>query len=363
MPNRAEFNPNWASMPGDTIADILSQKNLSLSDFSKMMGSSLSEAKMLLNGFISINEPIARKLEHSLGGSTQFWLRREELYRLSVERLKESEGAKWLNELPVKNMQKKGWIHSDGNLLEKCLDYFKVPDVWTWRKKYSDITTLGSFRKSTKLKSKPASLATWIRQGEIQAESIESTEWNPTKFQSRLQEIKTLTRQKDPRSFILKLRGICAECGVIVAVVPTPEGCTASGAAKFLPNNRGLIILSFRYRTDDHLWFTFFHEAGHLLLHGDKEVFVDEEMHYLEHDREEREANEFALETLLPGNLKDELQQMRVSEITIRSLANKAGVSLGIIVGQLQFSKKIPMNYYNPYKRKYDIERVFASIN
>jgi hypothetical protein len=32
--------------------------------------------------------------------------------------------------------------------------------------------------------------------------------------------------------------------------------------------NKAMVILSFRYLSDDHFWFTFFHEIAHLLLHN-----------------------------------------------------------------------------------------------
>ena len=37
-----------------------------------------------------------------------------------------------------------------------------------------------------------------------------------------------------------------------------------------------MIQLSARHKSDDHLWFSFFHEAAHVLLHSKKSVFVDE---------------------------------------------------------------------------------------
>jgi len=322
----------------------------------------ISETKKLLHGFTAIDEKIANKLSTCLGGSIDFWLQLQKLFDVYSEKVKEIECARWLKELPVKELQKNGWIQKNQDLLEECLRFFNVPDVWSWRKKYSDITALALFRKSTKFQSNPASIATWIRQGELQAEKLPLKKWNPDLFKASLDEIKKFTRQKDPFSFIQKLRTICSECGIALAIIPTSEGCSASGAAKFLDNGCGLIIMSFRYGTDDHFWFTFFHEAGHLLLHGERDTFVDEDIEKPSVENDEQQANDFALDVLLPGNLKNELQQLKVSDATIRSLANKAGVSLGIIVGQLQYFGKIKPNYYNGFKRRYDKETLFKKL-
>ena len=222
------------------------------------------------------------------------------------------------------------------------------------RKKYSDINTYASFRKSPTFKSMPALVASWVRQAEIQAEKIECNDWNPIRFQDALPKMKSLSRVKDASSFFPKLQSLCADCGVALVVAPTPQGCAASGAAKFMSNKKAFIVQSFRYGTDDHFWFTFFHEAGHLLLHGSKEVFIDENDFSEMIDQIELEANQFSVSTLIPEDVQHKLATMKVTERAVRDAANAAGVSLGIIVGQLQHMGKIPFNHYAGYKRKYN---------
>jgi HTH-type transcriptional regulator / antitoxin HigA len=68
---------------------------------------------------------------------------------------------------------------------------------------------------------------------------------------------------------------LCAAAGVAVAFIPELKGCRACGVTRWLTPEKALIQLSLRYKTDDHLWFTFFHEIGHVLLHGKKEVFLE----------------------------------------------------------------------------------------
>ncbi len=64
-----------------------------------------------------------------------------------------------------------------------------------------------------------------------------------------------------------------------------------------------VIQLSLRYKRNDHLWFSFFHEAGHILKHGTTEVFI--EGNSLDGDKEE-ESNAFARNQLVsPADLRD----------------------------------------------------------
>jgi hypothetical protein len=67
---------------------------------------------------------------------------------------------------------------------------------------------------------------------------------------------------------------LCATVGVAVVVVPALRSTGISGCARWLTEKRALIGLTLRYKTDDQLWFTFFHELGHLLLHRSKKPFV-----------------------------------------------------------------------------------------
>jgi Zn-dependent peptidase ImmA (M78 family) len=109
--------------------------------------------------------------------------------------------------------------------------------------------------------------------------------------------------------------------------------------------------LSFRYLSDDQFWFSFFHEAGHLLLHADRGVFIDG----LEvgSSDEEREANEFAGKVLVPEDVQHELLQLQLDHRAIIRFASRIGVSPGIVVGQLQHRRRITPRQLNALKRRY----------
>src|SRR4029077_8388237 len=96
--------------------------------------------------------------------------------------------------------------------------------------------------------------------------------------------------------FIPRLRAICAEVGVAIVFLRAPAGCRAGGATRFPAATKAMIVLSFRYLSDDQFWFSFFHEIGHLLLHGDRSTFVDGDA--ADMTDKEKEANAFS-ESLL----------------------------------------------------------------
>ena len=121
-----------------------------------------------------------------------------------------------------------------------------------------------------------------------------------------------------------------------------------------------MILLSFRYRTDDQFWFTVFHEIGHLLLHG-AETFVDDES-TPETDRE-REANDFARSCIIPEGRRAEFDALPADRNAVLRFSVSIGVSPGLTVGQMQHSQMIGHNSLNSLKRRWtwdDIEPALA---
>ena len=380
MSNIQEFRPDWVSAPGDTIADILQERNFSEAEFAQQIGHSLEDVNNLLQGHATITIAMARQLEHVLGGSVPFWIARDFQYREDVARLR-AEGKDWLSELPLGDMIKYGWLKSiphPSEELTDCLRFFNVPNVGAWRERYADLLRITAFRTSPSFDSRPASVATWLRQGEIEAEKIDCRPWKAAHFRETLALIRSLTRQKEPSRFIPQLQKLCAESGVAVVVVRAPNGCRASGATRFLSRDKALLQLSFRYLTDDHFWFTFFHEAGHLLLHGERGLFlegVDIPFTLEEETREvgiqtgsslelkqelldlpmteEEEANEFAARTLIPLEFHPTLVSLPPLGRDVIRFALHIGISPGIVVGQLQKLGRIRYNQLNPLKRRF----------
>lgn len=58
-------------------------------------------------------------------------------------------------------------------------------------------------------------------------------------------------------------------------IVPHFSKGRANGATRWISPSKAVIQLSLRYKWEDIFWFTFFHEAGHVVLHQKKQVFVE----------------------------------------------------------------------------------------
>lgn len=350
------FNPNWVSVPGDTIKSILEVKGYSIDHLSEKINRSKYFVENLIEGNEAIDHNLANSLSTNLGFNDTFWLNREFIYREKLQQLEHE----WQCNLPIKDMVKEGLIPkvAKKNNLKACLDFFGVKSLVEWNKKYRNQIPQFAFRKSQSFITNPYSVAVWFRQAENFIKNLQVSAWDKVKFENKLPELKKLSREKRPVVFLPELIKECAKCGVKIAIVRSIDGNRASGATKFIDGNP-LIILSFRYLTDDHFWFTFFHEAGHLILHSDNQMRIEVDSCMNE---EEEEANIFAQLCLIPDHIEKLLPFVTRTKRNIIKLSQEAGISPGILVGQMQNRGIISKSYLNSYKRYYSKENIDEAI-
>lgn len=349
------FQPDWVSPPGDTISDLLEEKDWSQAEFAQRCGYTTKHVSQLVNGKATITEDTAIKLERVLGSSARFWMTREAQYRESVAREQEFESlnasVEWLKQLPLPDMVKFGWVRRfrhKGQQVAECLKYFGVASVSAWEKRYAE--PIAAFKASNKFEKDGAAVSAWLRQGERIAAQTDCAPFDKTAFKHVLIELRTLTNEAEPKKFVPTMVQACAGAGVAVVFAPTPNGCPISGATRWLSPTKALLMLSLRHKTNDHLWFAFFHEAGHLLLHGKKMVFL--ELNDLD-DEHELEANQFARDWLIAPGMANQLAEIKPSYAAVIAFAEEIGVAPAIVVGRMQREKYIDWSQLNKVKVRY----------
>lgn len=305
----------------------------------------------LIAGKLEISEALAAQLEEHLGSSKEFWLRREREFRDAVT---DSVAAILGNiRLPLGEMRRFGWLRSfykgDGDLAASAR-FLGITCEQDFEDAYGELEDALAFRRSGSYDTALGSLIAWFRAGQLATSSLDIGKWDPKLFTSQLPGIRELTRERDPAIFFPRLKAACSKAGIALAVVRAPSGCPASGATYFPPGGTPLVILSFRHLSDDHFWFSFFHEAGHVLLHGNR-LFV--ELPGSVPNEREREADEFASLALIPTEFQDEMRSLDRSRYSLVRFARRVGVAPGIIVGQMQHAGILRYNQLNSLKRRY----------
>jgi len=282
-------------------------------------------------------------------------LSREGRYRESVARRAEydrlAEDGTWLTSLPLAEMIAFGWVrkcHDKGQQVSECLSFFGVASVEAWGHRYAE--PLAAFRGSARFDKDAAAVATWLRQGERRAAELACEPFEKGAVRAALPELRDLTNESDPQVFGPKLIEIGKRIGIAVTLELAPKGCPASGATRWLAPDKAMLMLSLRHKSNDHLWFSLFHEIGHLLLHGKKMLFL--ELGVLD-DEHEKEADRFARDQLIPPPQAKRLPSIARTKAAVQAFAKTLGIAPGIVVGRMQKEELLPWSHLNGLKVRY----------
>lgn len=362
-----EYRPDSPSHPGETLLEHIEAIGMSQSELAERTGRPRKTINEIIRGKTAITPETALQLQLVLGVSASFWIKRESDYQEAMARLQQrsqlAEWVDWINHLPYKKMMNWNWLPTETNrvdIVQSLLEYFGVvsPEQWEsiWGQKLN-----ADFRQSTVHASDGFAVAAWLRQAEKRAQEIPCADYDETAFRWALVDVKALTtKYPTPELYQQELTDICRGCGVAVVVVPRIEKVSVFGASQWISPRKALIALSAYYSTDDKYWFTFFHEAAHILLHSKKEAFID--IHKADGEVTvliERQADEFARDFLLPEDVLSSFVSSRslsgqdepyFDEDDLCAFASEMGIAPSIVVGRLQRDKFMQPKYKNDLK-------------
>lgn len=168
--------------------------------------------------------------------------------------------------------------------------------------------------------------------GKIEAQEIGHFEvddrWMP--------QLVDLTKRKDGPK---RARDLLASKGIVLIVERHLPGSYLDGAAMLVDGDTPVVALTLRHDRLDNFWFVLLHELGHVFLHlfdGLRFDFFDEESGS-DGDAIEAEADKFALDTLIPGDLWDQcLSRFALSEEAVKIDAETIGIDPSIIAGRIR---------------------------
>jgi HTH-type transcriptional regulator/antitoxin HigA len=334
------YDPDYVVSPGEILEEILDARNIQKGDLAQRCGLTAKTVSLIINGKAPITPETAIQLERVLRISASIWNNLESKYRLyqakKLDRRKLSRYERWLDKFPIGQLIQRDIIKGGddtADIVAQLLDFFGVGNVKAWHDKYDNLKVY--YHHSPSFTSTKESLALWLRLGEIQANSTECSPYNKIQFDEALNEIRSLSKE-DPKIFEPRMKKLCAEAGVAVVFIAELQGTHLSGATRWIHHDKALIELSLRYKTDDHLWFTFYHEAGHILMHGKKNVYIDD-VKITAYNAEEEQANRFAANRLIPKKAYAEFtEKNEYTNESILEFAKSQEIAPGIVVGRLQ---------------------------
>lgn len=354
-----QFVPDYAVHPGEILEEILEAQGISKTEFAERSGLTPKTISWIVTGKNPVTSENAVVFERILGISAEVWNNLDAEFRLFQARQKArdslDEAVQWSKRFPLAELVKRGVLPNTRDAKEKTaalLNFFRVKDSDAWTALYGNMSV--AFYKSASFKSNYESVACWLRLAEIQAERVETGAYDAEAFKRALSGIRSLTDER-PEIFEPKMRELCAESGVALVFVSELPGTHLSGATRWITSDKAMIALSLRHKSNDHFWFTFYHEAGHILKHGKKDVYIDEENGAT--TKQEQQANRFSAVSLVPEGKYQEFigNYPKPTKRQVTNLARNIGIAPGIVVGRLQHDGVVNYSWLNGLKVRFEL--------
>ena len=295
-----QYFPQIVLHPGETLAEKLDEMSMGPKEFAVRTGKPEKTIISILKGESSITPDMAVQFESVTKIPANFWMRKQQAYNEYLARVKSEELIKsaisWGKSFPYSEMAKLGWVPKKDKIEEKVkelLSFFRMSKHTAWEQYYLNQELKVAFRISLCHTKNPYSISAWLRQGELQAESLLANTYSDKLLKEALPDFKQIMSDH-PEDLFSQLQKRCIETGIKLVYTPCMPKAPISGSTRWI-NDTPIIQLTGRYRRNDSFWFTFFHEIGHILLHGKKDIFL-ENIEYTDKEiKKEKEADDFAI--------------------------------------------------------------------
>ncbi len=333
------FEPDYAVPPGATLEETMESLGMSQRDLADRTGLTVQTLNRIFKGGQPITYETANRLELVTGIEATFWNNLETQYRGQLAKIEQARQMQahvaWLKTIPVKELMARQAIPAETDrvvILREVLRFYGVSSVEAWHTVWDE--PAAAARRSPKFQSSPGPTSAWLRLGQLEAREIQCAPYDKKRFAENLHRIRELT-VLPPTEFIPEMRRLCAQAGVALSLVPEFPGAPWNGAAEWLSPDKAMILLNLRGKAEDRFWFTFFHEAAHILHDSKKQRFIDDGTDY-RNTPEEKRADAFAANLLIPSSHHPAIQAAR-SAADIKAIAAILHLSPGIVAGRYQF--------------------------
>lgn len=336
-----EFEPDWAIAPGAMIQETLEDLRFTQADVAARASISAKHLNQVIKAHVPLSPEVAVALERVLGVPADHWLALEATWQAHKARENSAVSfaglASWLRRFPTDVLRERKLVDFKAPVsvrADALLRFFQVADTTAFDKVW--LAPQANYKRSQKFAIDPYATALWLRLAEVAAEDsrAECPPYDAGRLRSISHMLLPLTREPIQTGF-KNAQILLKKAGVLLVFVPGIADTRITGASRWLASNHPVIALSGRYKYLDVFWFALLHEIGHVLLHPKRATYLDVDGGgaHDDEDQQETAANSFASELILDEALCRELQKLTTDD-QLKSLAQRAGVSPGVIAGQ-----------------------------
>lgn len=366
--NANSIIPAAATHPGSILKKELKARSIKQKNFAAAIGMPAPNLSELIQGKRNISESIAIKLEEALGIPFQNWMNLQNRYHYVMKCREELDAAE------SKALAEEESLRSRLNLQE-LYKYFGIISrkalerMSALKEKLAidlnglqtlEVNTCGYFKRSENLKVEEINMRTWLLLAWSEASRAEIAEpYSPDKGFEAASQIAGIANNGGITTEIIK--EILNSNGIIYVHVPKLEAAPID-AYSMMTTAHPAIVVTYRHNDMDKLVFDVLHEIGHIRLHIDNtKSFISIENDYSSKSKEEKEADRFANDMLIPQNKWDNIMSAKPDSLsphsvvhTIAREAEKMGISASIAVARYKHETRC----YNT--RGYRSPKIFA---
>lgn len=356
--------PFAVAHPTEIIKDELKARGMSQKELASRMDMQTSNLSRFLKGE-NITPAIAAKLEVALDIPAEFWLNLQAQYEIDTKNIvlrdeKEREAfnvEKMLtNIINLPEFYKRLGISSSLFIQDKLSKLEELMGFPVLNLSSQPFILQRCFKKNEKYETDERNETTWLTLAYIESKNKKPAhQYVDGNAQKAAEEISKYAHLGGITE--LEMQSILNNYGIAYSVIPKLEK-TPIDAASLQMSGYPSIVTTHRYNDMSRLIFNILHELGHIQKHmsfvNDNQcvVFVSSENEYSRENKEEREANEFAEDMLIPKETWRKMMSTGTKNLsnqyilkTLRRLSSAYSLDFNIVAWRYKYES----SRYNLY--------------
>ncbi len=331
--------------PGSIIRMELKARGMKQKDFAERIAIQQSHLSEILKGNRNISDQMAETIEKVLGIPSAHLIQLQAEYNFKkksaqIKDIKEHDAEMVLREyneiydmrVIFKQVGIKDYSPTEKLQFCKTTLHFVSP-TGQQRRAY------GCYHRSEKTGLDIRMISTWSVLAQYEAERLPDPSGHFDKSQIDKLSSELAVIFNDNYNTINRVSRKLSEYGIKFCVVPKVDRASVDGYS-FIQNGKPSVVITKRYNRIDNIAFAVLHEIGHLKLHIDGD---GERVTVIDNDelskKEEREANSYATQVLLPDSIWQDAPEVPMNPHLIQkkysAWAKKKGLNKWIVLGRI----------------------------
>ncbi len=342
--------PARAIHPGEVLREELRERGIKQKDFAKMLGVQATHLNEFIKGKRNLNDDLALKLEKSLGISYKSWMSLQAGYAYDCqaiqERRDEERKAVEFEQACGDLFNLKLLYKRLGMSLMSCAERVeKIKSVVSFDLLSAaelKVQVTGLYKHSEKVQIDEKNMLTWLILNNI-AISQAPTLHIPYNKGNAERAANEIARMANERSLtVASVKNCLNKHGILYIEVRKLDKAPID-AFSTMHDGHPVVSVTYRYNDMDKLAFDILHELCHIERHLTKSqsAFISVDNGEYSSDPREKEANDFAQQSLIPNDVWGEILKVGCKSLSpfkvVKAIADAAkakGISQSIAVSR-----------------------------